>query len=451
MQKGFLLTAVAVGLLLAMSIVAFPDGAAALLVVLGLSVPALLIFRHYADDKEFITNVFLAGLVLRLGFGIFVHIFDLRDFFGGDANTYDFRGFAIMQSWFDQAVLDPIMLKQSETSPGWGLYYLIAALYSITGRNIFAAQSMCGVIGAATAPLVYFCANKIFNNQNVARTSAIAVAVFPSFVIWSGQLLKDGIVIFFLVLAITMLLRLQEKLDFVALALLFASLGGILAVRFYIFYMVATAVAGSFIVGISNSPASLMRRMGALVILGFAVTYFGVTRNATEEITKYGDFDRLQNSRLDLRQSAKSGFGEDVDVSTTEGAITAVPVGFIYLMFAPFPWTLGSVRQMITLPEVLLWWGLMPLLVYGLWWSIKNRMRKALPIMIFSLMLTLAYSIFQGNVGTAYRQRTQIQVFLFIFIAVGMQLYKERAADKKLMRHARQKRLEHALRAHAQQ
>jgi hypothetical protein len=46
-------------------------------------------------------------------------------------------------------------------------------------------------------------------------------------------------------------------------------------------------------------------------------------------------------------------------------------------------------------------------------------------------MLTLAYSIFQGNVGTAYRQRSQILVFYFIFVAVGYVLMKERREDSK--------------------
>src|SRR6185369_5996283 len=108
----------------------------------------------------------------RLGFGIFVHTFDLRGFFGGDAETYDFRGFMLMQSWYDQMAVNPRFLANTKSSPGWGMYYIVGALYSLTGRNIFAAQSLCGVVGAATAPLVYFCANSIFGNRKVARVAA---------------------------------------------------------------------------------------------------------------------------------------------------------------------------------------------------------------------------------------------------------------------------------------
>jgi len=119
-------------------------------------------------------------------------------------------------------------------------------------------------------------------------------------------------------------------------------------------------------------------------------------------------------------------------VSTATGAISAVPLGMTYLLFAPFPWQLASLRQSITLPEMIVWWAAFPLLVLGVWFTVSYRLRQALPILIFTSMLTLAYSIFQGNVGTAYRQRSQILVFYFIFVAVGAVLFKERREERAL-------------------
>jgi hypothetical protein len=107
-------------------------------------------------------------------------------------------------------------------------------------------------------------------------------------------------------------------------------------------------------------------------------------------------------------------------------------MGILYLMFAPFPWQLASLRQSITLPEMLVWWASFPLLVLGLWFSIKHRLRQISPILIFVTMLTLAYSVVQGNVGTAYRQRAQLLVFYFIFVAVGFVLFQEKREDKRL-------------------
>ena len=89
------------------------------------------------------------------------------------------------------------------------------------------------------------------------------------------------------------------------------------------------------------------------------------------------------------------------------------------MLFAPFPWQITSLRQSITLPEMIDLVGFISFAGLGLWFTIKYRLRMISPILIFTVMLTLAYSVFQGNVGTAYRQRAQLLVFYFIFVAVG--------------------------------
>ena len=116
-------------------------------------------------------------------------------------------------------------------------------------------------------------------------------------------------------------------------------------------------------------------------------------------------------------------------------------MGVLYLLFAPFPWQVTSLRQSITLPEMFIWWASFPLLVLGLWFSIRYRLRMISPILIFTVMLTLAYSVFQGNVGTAYRQRAQLLVFYFIFVAVGFVLVQEKREERKLRNEEERKRL----------
>ncbi len=429
-------------------ILTFPEGNIAVLVTAVLSVLTIVLIRQNTEDSDFLIKIFLAGLLARIAFGVFIHVFELRAFFGGDALTYDAFGQRLVNIWFYNAPSnDWVSQKAMSTStPGWGMHYLVGFLYSIIGRNILAAQFMCATVGAATAPMVYVCAYKIFQNRQVGKIAATMVALFPAFIIWSGQLLKDGLIIFLLVLAMTMVLHLQKKINYFAIIFLIFALFGILSLRFYIFYMLAIAVAGSFIIGQSGSVKSIVRGFIMLIVMGIALTYLGVLRTAGENFDKWGTLESVQRSRADLAKSADSGFGGDVDVSTADGAITVIPMGFTYLMLAPFPWQLGSLRQAITIPEMIVWWSSMPLLVMGLIYTIRNRLRNAVAILIFTLMLTIAYSIFQGNVGTAYRQRTQIQVFLFIFIAVGWTIRKEKNENKRLMRVANRERLEGHLR-----
>jgi hypothetical protein len=230
-------------------------------------------------------------------------------------------------------------------------------------------------------------------------------------------------------------LKLGEKLNLKHATVLVLALYGLFTLRFYVFYMVVAAVVGAFLIGMREQTTSNMARQVVIVVaMGLALTYLGVLSRAGAQFEAYGDLQAVQVARSDLAVSANSGFAQDVDVSTTAGALSAIPIGLIYLLFAPFPWQLANLRQSITLPEMLVWWGSFPMLVLGGWFTVKYRLRQALPILIFTSMLTLAYSIFQGNVGTAYRQRAQLLVFYFIFVAVGVVLIRERRENQRELR-----------------
>lgn len=418
--------------------VSFPNGAIAVLMVSFFSLAAIWMIRYYAaEEKDILTNIFLLALIVRISFGLFIFLTGSQSFFGEDAVLYNALGERLVELWFYNA--DPkeylSMRAKSTTDVGWGMSYIVGSIYALTGSSILIAQSFFAVIGAATAPMVFFCAQSVFNNRRVSKVTAISIALFPSFIVWSSQLMKDGLIIFLLVMVMTMVLQLQKKFSVLAAVALICAMFGIMSLRFYIFYMVAVAVAGSFVVGFGNSGVSIVRRVAAVIIIGLGLTYFGVLRD-TSNFEKYANLEAVQRSRLDLATSANSGFAEEVDVSSVEGAITTIPIGFIYLMLAPFPWQISNFRQAITLPEIIVWWAIIPLIISGSWYTVRYRLRKAIPIIIFTVMLTLAYSVFQGNVGTAYRQRTQIQVFLFMFAGVGWGLLQEKKENRQLIRQA---------------
>jgi hypothetical protein len=420
------------------------DAAKAVLLCTGLA--AIAGFYAYKRDVDgtFLLRLFVAGLICRIAIGLAIFAFRGQDFFGGDAITYDFFGNAQMLGWAGDKYYASIanQFVRSGEGSGWGMVYLVAAVYGIVGRNMLAIQMMNAVFGAATAIVIYMCAFQVFKNSRVARIAGIAVAFYPSLVLWSAQGLKDGPTVLCLAVAILATLKLGEKLTAKYIVILILALLSIIALRFYVFYMIVVAITGAFVIGMQQVTAtSFARQFTAVVLLGVALTYIGVTRSATAQFEHYGNLERLQRSRQDQALRGDSGFGRDVDVSTTSGAISTIPLGVVYLLFAPFPWQITSLRQSITLPEMIIWWASFPLLVLGLWFTIKYRLRMASPILIFTFMLTLAYSVFQGNVGTAYRQRAQVLVFYFIFVAVGFVLVMEKREERKRRDDEERKRL----------
>lgn len=420
----------------------FDAGRAVMLCVI-LALVFSVIARRNKAHGQFLLRIFLAALLVRVVLASIIFVFNAQEFFGGDALTYDAFGNALLKGWMGDKYLRSLADHfVSNSGSGWGMVYIVAAIYGVIGRNMLAIQLFNSVLGAATASIIFLCAHHVFNNLRVARLAAFAVAFYPSLVLWSAQGLKDGPIVFFLVLSFLATLRLGQKLSPKHLAVLIISLVALLSLRFYVFYMVLAAIGGAFVLGTQKVTAtSFARQFIAIVVLGLALTYVGVSRSASVQFEQYGNLERVQLSRADLAQSAGSGFGRDVDVSTTSGALSTIPLGLLYLLFAPFPWQVASLRQSITIPEMVIWWASFPFLVLGLWFTIKYRLRMISPILIFTVMLTFAYSIFQGNVGTAYRQRAQLLVFYFIFVAVGFVLLQEKREEKRRLHDLERARL----------
>ncbi|HEY0726647.1 MAG TPA: glycosyltransferase family 39 protein [Pyrinomonadaceae bacterium] len=425
---------IVLGLLLCGGVVWFlPNlGPGALVLCAVVSLPTLFVVIRKHEERTFLLRLFVIAVMCRIVLATGIQIGGMESFFGGDANTYDIFGKSLLQSWYGDAYHSARYAGFIKSGAGaWGMLYVVAGVYALIGENLYAVQLINASVGAATAVVVYYVAQTLFNNVRVSRLAAVLVAFFPSLILWTSQALKDGLIVLALALAMLATLRLMEKVTLGYVLVLTTCLLSLLSLRFYIFYMMVAAVMGSFFIGMKAINAQgFIQRFLAVALMGLAFTWFGVLRYAGAQFDRYANLKTIQMSRTD-QANAGSGFGKDVDVGTTEGALTAIPIGLVYLLFAPFPWDMATLRQSITLPEMLIWWTAFPLLVLGLWFALRHRLRQVAPIVIFTTMLTIAYSVFQGNVGTAYRQRSQLLVFYFIFVAVGAILLKEKAEDRR--------------------
>jgi len=387
----------------------------------------------YAYRQEphgaFLLQIFILALLIRLIVASLIFANYGQEFFGGDAFTYDFLGQTQLQAWSGDSYA--LVLLRNRMS-GWGMGYFVGSVYALIGRNMLSIQFLNAVMGAITAVVVFISAQEVFKNTRVSKLAAAAIAFYPSLILWSSQGLKDGPIVFLLAVVILATLKLGKEFTVKYVIVLICALLGLLSLRFYVFYMIATAVGGALVIGSREfSAVSFIRQFAILVVLAIALTYVGVPKFASEQYETFGNLEKVERSRRDMTRRGESGYGEDADVSTIGGAISNVPLGMLYLLFAPFPWQLTSLRQAITLPEMIVWWASFPMMIVGVWFSMKYRLRMIAPILIFTTLLSLAYSVFQGNVGTAYRQRSQLLVFYFIFIAVGYVVVIEKREEKK--------------------
>jgi hypothetical protein len=92
---------------------------------------------------------------------------------------------------------------------------------------------------------------------------------------------------------------------------------------------------------------------------------------------------------------------------------------------------INNLRQLITLPELIAWWLLMPMMIKGFWFAVRNRLRQSFVICTFVVGLTLAFALYQSNAGTAYRHRSQLYPFFFVFIGIGLELRRNAKLEKR--------------------
>jgi 4-amino-4-deoxy-L-arabinose transferase-like glycosyltransferase len=397
------------------------DGLIGFLVVglLNLLIVSVLNWGRSAAEAAFLSRVYLATLSLRaiiaLALNTSVGNSALAATFWGDSGTYDAAGYLLASRWHGEGA----STAAAQALSGYGFVYYVGAVYYVFGRNQLFVQLLNATIGSVTVLVVYAIARRLFGSY-VARWSAPFMAFFPQMLFWSAGMYKDPAVLLCIAVSMFAVLRLRDAFSPGMATLLGLAALCLLSLRFYIFYFVALAALGAFFFGRKGPIVPRLASYGLVVAVLFGAFALAVKPETLDMQRSYMTLDQVQVTRADQAMWGKSAYGTEYDVSTPGGALRALPLGLIYLLFAPFPWAISSVRQLLVLPETLVWYALMPAFIRGLAYSIRHRLRDVLPILVFTVTLTIAYALMQGNVGTAYRQRTQVTMFYFIFMAVGI-------------------------------
>jgi hypothetical protein len=377
-------------------------------------------------EQRFLLKLFWGGLALRWLLGAVIYSRSLYSL-APDALTYDYFGNYLCQIWLGKISTSWagfIDLKRS----GWGMYYYVGSIYYVFGRSSLAIQLIDGAMGAYTAVLVYKITMLVYPQLRVARMAGIMAAVAPSMVLWTAQGIKEAPIMLCLAVSAYCALRLCRSFEFSVALFLLAALLSLYSLRNYVFYITFVSIVATLL--FSTMKFSSVRAVQGFIlciILGVAFIYLGAPKIAQQNF----DLKRIQAGREWGARAADSGYGGDVDITDAPSALAYLPLGIVYFLFGPFPWMVRKMSQAITLPEMVVWWAVTPLLVRGYWFALRRRLLEMLPLCAFTFGLTVVYAFLQTNVGTAHRQRTQIYIFFFIFISIGWEQWQLSRQQKR--------------------
>ena len=131
-----------------------------------------------------------------------------------------------------------------------------------------------------------------------------------------------------------------------------------------------------------------------------------------------------------------SGFGVSTDIASPVKSARYLPLGLTYFMLGPFPWQIHGLRQLPAVPDVLVWWFLLP----SLWRGVRAAARRygrgvvlnVLPPLVLAGLLALIFT----NFGTIVRERMQVILLLVPLVSLGWSCRHERT--RRSTRHGSQ-------------
>lgn len=356
----------------------------------------------------------MASFAAHLVFGLMATYLSrqVRFYLGPDSFNYDLVASQLSDHW-RYGMHMPAITHGKE-----GFYYLLAALYWVFGSHAAAGLAVNAIFGAALVPIVSDTTHRLFGPA-AARYAGPLVVVLPGLFLWTSLLMKEPTMLLLLAIAANCAVRLVDRMSLASLSLLTMSLLLAFTVRAW----VGLAVAAGFVAAIAISSRHLIRGVGnglsAVVIVAAMMVGSGVGYSGYQTAIN-ADLATANDVRTDLSTSAATGYDTTADISSAGAALSYLPRGMVNFVFGPMPWQIQGARQLPFVPDLLVWWALLPSLWLGLRSSRRLVGKRTLLVILPALTAVVLMSLALGNFGTVVRERLQMLVLIVPLIALGL-------------------------------
>lgn len=409
-----------------------------LIILIGLAVGIAIICIFIYDDIKYLLNIFLIGFGIRIFLSFFGYISSFLIpngtpgfLFSNDGWLYSDQGWQICK-FFERGIKIP--KEQILTNPNLRILsgnitsydYFASYVYSITGYSPLSLLFINSVAGSLAALFIYLIARELFSKR-VARISAIFAFFWPSFIMWSTQNLKEPMISLFIFILLWTVFYIHRHF---AYGFLFLSIISVLILLkiggpYLIMITVAFIFSALFLFInylFKNKIVTGLVIVSALIIAGTFLKDMLFSLGAHYNIKSYASIFEFINFSRDVRAYGNLQFLKGFDISTFPRALSFAPFGLFYALFSPFPWQIGSMAQIMAIPETIVFYLLIPCTVIGIAFGCKRRFNQSLLLLSVIAALMLLLALMEGNSGTLFRHRSVVFYLVFIFTAMGISL-----------------------------
>lgn len=404
-------------------------------------VVAAILLRNFLpdEDKKFLMTLFVVGISLRII--LFLVFYVATTYFGGngeitpDSRAYFLKTLDMLRAWTGQN-LSQIQTPVVEESVGKsGYLYILAFFYLIMGYNpvnpnppsIFSDKLINCLVGILSGIVVFYLAKDIFGRK-VAKISSLLSVFYPSILLWSMTNSREASNILLICLIVFSLVRIQKQKKLSYVILLFISLALLKFIRYYLFFVILPIVILSFLYFFMRSFRKKISIVITLVVITAVflglISYGRITKN------KFFNFNYYVERIYNANQGILSEKGPIYEIYEDDFLSMDKPVilklinpyfkGLFYFMLVPFPWVVISKMQILTTPQIIIWYLMFPFIFIGMFLSISRRFRISFSLLSCILLVTSFFALTEGNIATAMRHRDLLLPFYFIFCAVGL-------------------------------
>ncbi|HSO38510.1 MAG TPA: hypothetical protein VLT33_38540 [Labilithrix sp.] len=377
-------------------------------IILALLLPGILIavIRTNKHTDRRVLPIILGGYFLRFVLQFFFRDVEIFSYgAGGDWIHYEEQASVVRQFW-EHGVYQYVT---ADDYPGLGQTTLPANIFGfIYFLNGGATRVGCCAVIAVAASLT--CLNLYwvgleFQVDPKKMLRILLVMFFgPAFLVYTSDLYKDGLVLFFVVGSFASTLRLSRRFSFLHLAIGVLSCAALLGCRFYLVFVTVTPLIMG-LVGIGSK--SLTRQiLSILALIGgliFAIAYtrtVGAVNETAELAWQSGA------SAASITSNAEGGSGIVFDDGGSPTG--ALHWKILYTLFAPFPWMTGSFALHLGKIEAIIWYYML----YRAYVASKVLWRENRGLLItflsFLVPTTIMYAFIMSNVGLMVRERMGI-------------------------------------------
>ena len=336
----------------------------------------------------------------------------------------DARGFESTAEYIAEGLLQGQLVFPDVTITYrlWGLF--LSPFWLVPGPSAFYARIGNALLGAFAIYNVYLIA-RYYHSHQAGTIAVLPMMFYPSFVAVHSTLLREAIILFGITTAVRLIFipkRERTRWPLYGIAFVVIYIAHIHRPDNYVIFITAF---GAGIVMYAIESGHLTKKIVSIVAAAssvVAMVFWSVTYSAVMQLFS---FVQLGVERLSSVREVRAGRGRtDYLINTIPETLPELVafswVGAAYFLYAPFPWMIGTIPDIILSIEGFITIGFTVAALWGVRTLAQKNKAVTATLVVGLLLSVVFYGVGTVNFGTGMRHRQMFIWIIFLFGGIGI-------------------------------